>query len=167
MRLEKLDNVPVALYVDVPPQELDVSDPPPGLLQSTPECWMLPYEDVELGETMLFILIVGCVCWLDSPGDMVPIPGLIAPKAGNDEFRAPRLLSGVTDRLWCAGTERLFEGGGETGGVDHENVAAGEALFPDLLRFAAGRDGSTAEDDADDAFPQVSPPSISWPPEVP
>lgn len=114
------------------------------------------------------MLIAGRDCWAGGAKDGLPIPGLTALRAGNEEFRVFRLLSGVTVRLCTTGAERLFTGGGETGGVDHENVAAGDGLFADLFRFAAGREGSTVEDDVEvDAFAHGSPPSISLPPFVP
>jgi hypothetical protein len=62
----------------------------------------------------------------------------------------------------------LVGGGGDTGGVDQENVAAGDALLADLERLVDGWDGKMVEDEADaDAFAHESPPSISVPPEEP
>jgi hypothetical protein len=93
------------------------------------------------------------------------MPGFTALKAGKAELSVFRLWSGVTVRLCAVGTERLACGGGDTGGEDHENVAAGDALFPDLARLMEGRDGNTAEDEAEvDAFAHGSPPSMSVPP---
>lgn len=77
------------------------------------------------------------------------------------------MLSGVMARLCGFGAERVLFGGGDTGGLDHENVAAGDALF-DLVRSVVSRDGKTVDDPADaDAFAHGSFPSISVPPEGP
>ena len=55
-------------------------------------------------------------------------------------------------------------GGGDTGGDDQENVAAGDALFVDLARFVEGLDGRMVDDDAEvEAFAHRSPPSMSVP----
>lgn len=53
------------------------------------------------------------------------------------------------------------------GGVDHENVAAGDALF-DRVRFVEGREGKIVDDEVpvgvlERALAQESPPSISVP----
>jgi hypothetical protein len=90
--------------------------------------------------------------------------------AGKDELREPKVLSGVIARLCAFGALRdvLLTDGGDTGGVDQENVAAGDALLEDLPRLLDGRDGKTVEDDADaDAFAHGSPPIISAPPAGP
>jgi hypothetical protein len=77
------------------------------------------------------------------------------------------VLSGVIARLCGFEAARFVRGGGDTGGVDHENVGAGDALF-DPVRLVDGRDGNTAEDAADaDALAQGSPPSMSVPPDDP
>jgi hypothetical protein len=55
-------------------------------------------------------------------------------------------------------------GGGDTGGVDHEKVAAGDAFLVEPARFAAGLEGSVVEDEAEaGAVAQGSPPSMSEP----
>jgi hypothetical protein len=65
------------------------------------------------------------------------MPGLLGAIAGNEVFRLPKAPSGVIARLWALGAfnDVLFGGGGDTGGVDQENVAAGEALLDDRERF--------------------------------
>jgi len=94
------------------------------------------------------------------------MPGLLGAIAGKEEFKVPTVPSGVTERLCAFGGLRrvLLGGGGDTGGVLHENVAAaGEALL-DIERLLDGREGKMVEDDADaEAFAQGSPPSISVP----
>jgi hypothetical protein len=87
--------------------------------------------------------------------------------AGKEELRDENVLSGVIALLFPWGADRFVGGGGETGGVDHANVAgAGEAL---LARFA-GREGRIVDDDAEafaEALAHGSPPSISEPPLLP
>jgi len=75
-----------------------------------------------------------------------------------------RVLSGVIVRFCAFGADKFVGGGGgDIGGVDHENVAAGDALF-DRTRFVEGRDGKIVDDAADaEAFVQGSPPSMSVP----
>jgi hypothetical protein len=96
------------------------------------------------------------------------MPGLLGAIAGNEVFREPNVLSGGIARLCPFGAfnDVLFGGGGETGGVDQENVAAGEALLDDRDRFAAACEGRTLEDAVEaEPFAQGSPPSMSVPPE--
>lgn len=95
------------------------------------------------------------------------MPGLLGAIAGKEEFRVPKLPSGVIERLCAFGGLRftLLGGGGDTGGVDHENVAAGDALV-DLDRLLDGRDGKTV-DEVVEALAQGSPPSMSVPPDEP
>ena len=154
-KLEKEDAV---FVVGVDPHGFDV---PAALLQSTPE--LLLYEGVVVGDTILFILYAGLDCCWGGAKDGLPIPGFAAVKAGNDELSVEKVLSGVIARFCDIGAERFVIGGGETGGVDHENAGAGEGLF-DLGRLVDGREGRTVEDDADaEPFAQGSPPSISVP----
>lgn len=121
-----------------------------------------------MGDIVLFMVAAGLACCCGGANVGLPIPGLVAVKAGKDELRLLKVLSGVTVRLCAFGAERFVLGGGETGGVDQENVAAGDALFVDLERFADGRDGRIVDDDADaEAFPHVSPPSMSFPVDEP
>ena len=95
------------------------------------------------------------------------MPGFIGAMAGNDVFSELIAKSGVTVLLPVWGAVK-FVGGGESGGLDQENVAAGEALFEDRPRLLAGRDGSIVDEDADDgAFAHELPPSISVPNEAP
>jgi hypothetical protein len=149
----------------VPPHGFEV----PALFQSMPELWvLLLYEGVVVGDITLFMLIAGLDCCCGGgEKDGLPMPGLAAVKAGKDEFSVLNVWSGVIARLCGFGAERFVLGGGDTGGVDHANVGAGEALF-DLVWLLDGRDGRLVEDVADaDAFAQGSPPSISVPPEDP
>ena len=93
------------------------------------------------------------------------MPGLAGAMAGKDEFSELNVLSGVMvlipPCLWGA---VRFVGGGDTGGVDQAKVAAGDAFLAGPERFAAGLEGSVAEDDAEaGAFAQGSPPSMSEP----
>jgi hypothetical protein len=77
------------------------------------------------------------------------------------------VLSGVIALLVFWGADR-FVAGGEMGGVDQENAAAGEALFDVLPRLGPGREGSMLEEVADaGALAQGSPPNISPPFELP
>lgn len=95
------------------------------------------------------------------------MPGLLGAIAGKEELSVPK-LSGVMDRLCVFGGlsfATLCGGGGETGGVDQEKVAAGDALL-DRVRLLDGRDGRVV-DDAAETFAQGSPPSISVPPDEP
>lgn len=110
----------------------------------------------------------GC-CW-GGANEGLPIPGLVALSAGNDELSELSVLSGVIARLCGFGAERfVFDiGGVDTGGEDQEKVAAGEELFVDLARLTDGREGKTVEEEADaGAFAQGSPPSMSGFSEVP
>jgi hypothetical protein len=141
---------------EVAPQgfDIDVAELD-ALLQSIPP--------VPCGEAILFVLIAGLDCCCGGAKDGLPIPGLLGAIAGKDELRDPKVLSGVIARLCVLGALRdvLFGGGGDTGGVDQENVGAGDALFE-------GRAGKTVEDDADaDVFAHGSPPIISAPPAGP
>ena len=154
---------------EVPPQGFEVNvEEVEALLQSTlPPLLCVMYDGVVVGEIMLFIAGLGCCC--GGANDGLPIPGLLGDIAGNEELRVPKVLSGVIVRLCAFGALRLklVGGGGDTGGEDQENVAAGDALF-DLERLLDGRDGNIVEDDADaEAFAHGSPPSISVPPEEP
>jgi len=95
------------------------------------------------------------------------MPGFAALRAGKEELSVFSVLSGVMALLCGFGALRLVVGGGETGGVDQEKVAAGDALL-DLVRLVDGREGRTAEDVVDaEAFAHGSPPSISVPPDDP
>ena len=151
------------------PHGLEVTADPLALLQSMPVFDVLVYDGVVVEDAMLLTPMVGLCRWC-ALNDVLPIPGLAAVNAGNDELRVLSVLSGVIVLLCGVGAERFVVGGGcgDTGGVDHEKVAAGDELFVDLARLMDGRDGKTVEDDADaEAFDQGSPPSISVPPEEP
>jgi hypothetical protein len=128
-KLEK--ELVLLLVAGVPPQVFEDMDEPAALLQSMPVfCVLLPYDGVVVEDIMLFILIVGRTCCCGGGAKVgLPIPGLEALKAGKDELSVLIVLSGVMERPWCLGAERFVVGGGDTGGVDHENVAAGDALF--------------------------------------
>ena len=136
-----------------------------ALLQSIPGLGVV-YDGVVVGwDIMLFMPIAGLFCCCGKVG--LPMPGFVGFMAGKEELREEKVLSGVMALPLPCGADRLFDGGGETGGVDQEKVAgAGEALF---ARFA-GREGKMVEDDAE-AFAEPldhgSPPSISDPPVVP
>jgi len=154
------------VVVDALPHVFDAIDEP-ALLQSIPElCVLAPYDGVGvLDDIMLFILITGRTCCWGGAKVELPMPGFAALSAGKDELSVLSVLSGVTARLCCLGAVRFVLGGGDTGGVDHEKVAAGDALF-DLL--TDGRDGRTVEDAADaEVFAHGSPPSMSVPPAAP
>jgi hypothetical protein len=128
------------------------------------------YDGAVVGDAILFMLVAVLDCCCGGTKGGLPIPGLLGAIAGKDELREPKVLSGVIARLCVFGALRdaLFGGGGDTGGVDQENVAAGDALLDDLERLLDGRDGKTVEDDADaEAFAHGSPPIISAPPEGP
>jgi hypothetical protein len=86
------------------------------------------------------MLIAGFDCCCGAAKDGLPIPGLLGAMAGNEEFRAPKVWSGDMARLCALGAfnDVLFGGGGETGGVDQENVAAGDALLVDRERLLDG-----------------------------
>ena len=135
-----------------------------ALLQSMPPPVVVagaPYEGVDVGDIMLFIPIAGLFCCCEEPYDGLPIPGLVGAIAGNDELRLPKLVSGVIARLCALGGFSVgwLTGGGDTGGEDQENVAAGELLLEDLPRLFPGRDGSMVDDDAEfDPLAQGSPP---------
>lgn len=148
----------------VEPVALLQSMPPPVVVPDT------PYDGVDVGDIILVMLIAGLVCCCVGAYDGLPMPGLLGAMAGKEELRVPKLVSGVIARLCPFGGFRLvlLTGGGDTGGLDHEKVAAGEALFDDRPRLFAGRDGKMVEDDADaEPFAHGSPPSISVPPDAP
>jgi hypothetical protein len=91
------------------------------------------------------------------------MPGLAGAIAGKVEFKELKLLSGVM-ALICVGGAARFVGGGDTGGVDQANVAAGDAFLAGPPRFTAGLEGNVAEDEAEaGAFAQGSLPSMSEP----
>ena len=115
---------------------------------------------------MLLMLSAGFCCGWENED---PMPGFAGAMAGNAELMEFIELSGVMVlRPPCAcGAARLV-GGGETGGLDHGNVAAGDAFLADPTRLPAGLDGRTVEEEAEvGAFAQGSPPSISEPVLVP
>jgi hypothetical protein len=126
-----------------------------------------PYDGVVVGDAILCMLIVGFDCCCGGANDGLPIPGLLGAIAGNEELRVLKVLSGVIARLCDLGalSDVLLGGGrGVTGGVDQENVAAGDALLEVLERLLEECDGKTVEDDADaEPFAHGSPPSISVP----
>lgn len=161
--IEKLDS-PLGIDTVLLPHGLDVTvDDPAALLQSIPPLWIGGGLDV-VGDAIPFMLnplpaLADCCEKLE-----LPSPGLLGVMAGNDELSELNVLSGVTVLLTPVGAVRW--GGGDTGGVDQENVAAGEALFEDRPRLTPGRDGNTVEEDAD-ACPLAhgSPPSMSPPPD--
>lgn len=146
---------------------MDAADEPAALLQSMPECCVLLYDGVAVGDIVLFNLTAGRACCCSGTMDELPIPGLLALRAGKDELSVFRVLSGVTVRLCAFGAARcVLGGGGDIGGVDQENVAAGDALFVDLARFVDGFEANTVDDDAEvEAFAHGSPPSMSLPPD--
>lgn len=159
--------VVVFAVLDVLPHVLFDAIDDPALLQSIPElCVLAPYDGVGvLEDIMLFMLMTGRTCCWGGAKEELPMPGFAALSAGNEELSVLSVVSGVTARLCCFGAERLVLGGGETGGVDQEKVAAGDALF-DLL--AEGREGKTVDDAADaEPFAHGSPPSMSVPPGAP
>lgn len=141
-----------------------MAEDPAALLQSKPEL-CVDMEDVVAGDIMLFMLIptpgLDCCCERDE----LPIPGLFGAIAGNEEFKEFSVLSGVIVLLVPSGAERFA--GGDTGGVDHENVAAGEALLDDRVRFTEDREGKIVDEEADvGALAHGSPPSMSPPLDV-
>lgn len=93
------------------------------------------------------------------------MPGLVGAMAGKDEFSEFIVLSGVMFLIPpCSWGAAKFVGGGDTGGVDQAKVAAGDAFLAEPERFAAGLEGSVAEDEAEAGpLAQGSPPSISTP----
>jgi hypothetical protein len=130
-----------------------------ALLQSMPALGDAVYDGAMAGWDSIL-----CCC-----GKLgLPIPGFAGLMAGKEELRDEKLVAGVMALPLPWGADRFVCRGGETGGVDQENVAgAGDAL---LDRFA-GREGRMVEDDAEaEAFPHGSPPSMSevpvppWPP---
>lgn len=151
-------------------QLFDAIDELPALLQSIPElCVVLLYEGVvaEVGDIMLFMFIAGRTCCWGWVKEELPIPGFAALRAGKEELSVFNVLSGVMALLCGLGAPRLLVGGGETGGVDQEKVAAGDAVL-DAVRLVDGREGRIVEDVADaGAFAHGSPPNISVPPEDP
>lgn len=92
-----------------------------------------------------------------------PIPGFNGAMAGNVELSDPMLLSGVMVLAAPAdGAARLL-GGGDTGGLDQENAAAGDA-FLEPARLVTGLEGSVVDEVAEaEAFAHGSPPNISEP----
>lgn len=163
---EELESPLVVLVVDDElPQGFDAMEDP-ALLQSTPEPFEAVYDGVVVGGIIPFMLMAGLDCCCGWAYKGLPMPGLLALSAGNEELRLLSVLSGVSVRVCAFGAARLVLGGGDIGGLDHENVAAGDALF-DLMGLR-GRDGRTVDADADElAFDQELPPSISVPPEDP
>jgi hypothetical protein len=114
------------------------------------------YDVAGSAEAMLFMLILGLCCCCDGAAKAgLPMPGLLGAIAGKEELSDVNVVSGVMARLCGFGAVSVELGAGEMGGVDHANVAAGEA-FPDRERLAGGREGN-------DALAQVSPPSMSVP----
>ena len=94
------------------------------------------------------------------------MPGFAGAIAGKLEFKEFMVLSGVMVRSppRAGGATRFVVGGGETGGVDQEKVAAGDAFLVDPARFPAGLEGNMVEEEAEaGAFAQASPPSMSEP----
>jgi hypothetical protein len=165
--MEKLDKLLVMFGVaDVPPHGFDDNvDKLEDLLQSMPP----PAEGVVVEDILPFMLIAGCDCCCGRANDGLPIPGLLGAMAGNAELSVPNALSGVMARLCGLGAlSVVLVGGGDTGGVDQENVAAGEALFADRERLVEGRDCKIVEEDAEvGAVAHGSPPSMSVPPDGP
>ncbi|KAI2487612.1 Protein kinase domain-containing protein ppk32 [Pyrenophora tritici-repentis] len=159
----------VFVAAEILPHVFEEAIDEPALLQSMLElCVLAPYEGVGVLEViMLFMLMTGrtCCCCGGGAKEELPMPGFAALSAGKDVLSVLSVLSGVTARLCCLGAERLVLGGGDTGAVDHEKVAAGDALFD---RLADGREGGTVDDAADaEPFAQGSPPSMSVPPDAP
>lgn len=92
------------------------------------------------------------------------MPGFAAVRAGKEEASVFNVLSDVMALLCGFGALKLVVGGGDTGGVDQEKVAAGDAVL-DAVRLVDGREGRTIDDVADaEAFAHGSPPSMSVPP---
>ena len=115
-----------------------------------------------MGDITLFMPIAGLCCGWENDD---PMPGFAGAMAGKDEFNEFIVLSGVMVLSPpCAGGAAKFVGGGDTGGVDQANVAAGDAFLAGPIRFAAGLEGSVVEDEAEGgAFAHGSPPSMSDP----
>jgi len=137
-----------ALLAVVAPHGLEESvDELLVLLQSMPvPCE--PYEGVMAGDVILLMLapMAGLCCACANDG--LPIPGLEGAMAGNVELSELNVLSGVIVPLIALGAERFVCGGGDTGGLDQENLAAGDAfLVEPALR--AGREGSIVDEEAD------------------
>lgn len=162
--MEKLDN-PLGVVTALFPHGFDATDDDPAaLLQSIPLPWIGGGVAV-VGDIMLFMLSPEAALAGACAKFELPSPGLLGAMAGNDELSELSVLSGVMVLLTPIGAASCW-GGGDTGGVDQENVAAGEALFDVRPRLAAGRDGNIVEEDAD-ACPLAhgSPPSMSPPPD--
>ena len=81
--------------VELPPHGFDVAEVPPALLQSMPEFCVLLYDAVVAGDIMLFMLTAGRACCWGGANEGLPIPGLVALKAGKVELRLLSVLSGV------------------------------------------------------------------------
>jgi hypothetical protein len=158
----------VLVFVVVP-HGFEVSvEEPPVLFQSMAVPCVL-YDGVIVGDAMLFILapIAGLCC--DCPKDGLPMPGFDGAMAGNAELSELNVLSGVIVLPTIFGAERFVCGGGDTGGLDQENVAAGDAFLVDPA-LTAGREGSIDDEEADvGAVAQGSapPPNMSEPVFVP
>jgi hypothetical protein len=90
-----------------------------------------------VGAIALFMLMPGRGCCDGGANEGLPMPGLLGDIAGNEELRLPNVLSGVMARVCVLGAFKdvLVCGGGDRGGVDHENAAAGDALLDDRERF--------------------------------
>lgn len=119
-----------------------------ALDQSTPEYCVVDEFVVDDRADML-LLIVFMLCGAE---------GWIT---GKFELREWNVLSGVIVLELPWGAVRL-EGGDTGGGVDQENVAAGEAFCEVRARFIGFCDGNV-EDAADVGAVQGSPPSMSVP----
>ena len=159
--MEKLESpLPVFFVDDDAPQGLDASVELllAALLQSMPALAGDVYNGVVVVAGEIILPIGFCWFWENDE----PIPGLAGVIAGNAELSEPIVLSGVMVLTAPSdGVVRFVGGGGDTGGVDHEKAATGDAVLADDARLAAGREGSVVADA--DAFPQPSPPSISEP----
>jgi hypothetical protein len=158
--IPKFDVLDVPQLLDVSVEDVD------ALLQSIPPAELCaPYDGVGVGAIMLCIPTPDLPCCSGGGANVgLPIPGLLGAIAGNEELSA---LSGVMARLCALGTLSavLDGGGGDTGGVDQEKVAAGDALLVDRER---GWEGKVVADEADaEAFAHGSPPSMSEPPDGP
>jgi hypothetical protein len=139
-----LERLLVVFGVDIVPQVFDdCATEPDALLQSMPLAlvFCVLYDGVTVEDVILFMLNAGLDCCCGGANDGLPIPGLLGAIAGNEEFRVLKVLSGVMARLCDLGAlnDVLLGGGrGVTGGVDQENVAAGDALLDVLERLLEG-----------------------------
>jgi hypothetical protein len=134
------------------------------LLQSMLEPCVL-YDGVMAGDVMPLRVapMIGLCCGCAREG--LPMPGFEGAMAGKAELSELNVLSGVIALPDALGAERLVCGGGDTGGLDHEKAAAGDAFLIDPV-LAAGRDGRIVEEDADVgavAHGSALPPSMSEP----